>query len=233
MKIPSIVVLSAALALPFAFMATGAHADTVTFSGTGTWSNLNCNGCSISGNSRVLDMSGNNNSTITINNQNNVSFSVPPNQNDVVLGSLTWVNNASTGTDQNFSVHFNFTLSFTSPNNSSDSQTFDLTITQPTNPPGDHVFNISNATLANLGPFNLNGISVSDIHFALASGDNGTYDGSQWSNPENNTSVLRIVADFSATATPLPAALPLFAGGLGALGLLGWRRKRAARNVAV
>jgi hypothetical protein len=26
--------------------------------------------------------------------------------------------------------------------------------------------------------------------------------------------------------TPLPAALPLFASGLGALGLLGWRRKR-------
>ena len=30
----------------------------------------------------------------------------------------------------------------------------------------------------------------------------------------------------SVTATPLPAALPLFATGLGALGLLGWRRKR-------
>ncbi len=29
-----------------------------------------------------------------------------------------------------------------------------------------------------------------------------------------------------ATATPLPAALPLFATGLGAFGLLGWRRKR-------
>jgi hypothetical protein len=28
------------------------------------------------------------------------------------------------------------------------------------------------------------------------------------------------------TSTPLPAALPLFASGLGALGLLGWRRKR-------
>ena len=30
----------------------------------------------------------------------------------------------------------------------------------------------------------------------------------------------------AVTATPLPAALPLFAGGLGAMGLLGWRRKR-------
>ena len=31
------------------------------------------------------------------------------------------------------------------------------------------------------------------------------------------------------SATPLPAALPLFATGLGALGLLGWRRKRKAQ----
>jgi hypothetical protein len=30
----------------------------------------------------------------------------------------------------------------------------------------------------------------------------------------------------SEVETPLPAALPLFATGLGALGLLGWRRKR-------
>ena len=30
------------------------------------------------------------------------------------------------------------------------------------------------------------------------------------------------------TATPLPAALPLFAGGLGVMGLLGRRRKRKA-----
>jgi hypothetical protein len=31
---------------------------------------------------------------------------------------------------------------------------------------------------------------------------------------------------------PLPAALPLFAGGLGALGLLGWRRKKKAAALA-
>ena len=34
------------------------------------------------------------------------------------------------------------------------------------------------------------------------------------------------------TATPLPAALPLFATGLGALGLLGWRRKKKAAALA-
>jgi hypothetical protein len=35
--------------------------------------------------------------------------------------------------------------------------------------------------------------------------------------------------DVSVTATPLPAALPLFATGLGALGLHGWRRRRKTR----
>jgi hypothetical protein len=34
---------------------------------------------------------------------------------------------------------------------------------------------------------------------------------------------------FTVTPTPVPAALPLFATGLGALGLLGWRRKRKAQ----
>jgi hypothetical protein len=34
--------------------------------------------------------------------------------------------------------------------------------------------------------------------------------------------------DVNATVTPLPAAFPLFATGLGALGLFGWRRRRKA-----
>ena len=49
------------------------------------------------------------------------------------------------------------------------------------------------------------------------------------------------VADISATflqvetqsQTPLPATLPLFAGGLGAFGLLAWRRKRKTVAVTV
>jgi hypothetical protein len=32
----------------------------------------------------------------------------------------------------------------------------------------------------------------------------------------------------TAAATPLPAALPLFATGIGGLGLLGWRKMRKA-----
>jgi len=34
-------------------------------------------------------------------------------------------------------------------------------------------------------------------------------------------------------ATPIPAALPLFASGLGVIGLLGWRRKKKRATLAV
>jgi hypothetical protein len=39
-----------------------------------------------------------------------------------------------------------------------------------------------------------------------------------------------VIATEEIVTTPLPAALPLLATGLGALGLLGWRRKRTALN---
>jgi hypothetical protein len=44
-------------------------------------------------------------------------------------------------------------------------------------------------------------------------------------------STAAIIARESAS-TPLPAALPLFATGLGGLGLFGWRRKRKVRAIA-
>jgi hypothetical protein len=40
-----------------------------------------------------------------------------------------------------------------------------------------------------------------------------------------------ITGNLPIATTPLPAALPLFATGLGALGLLGWRRKRKAQTI--
>jgi hypothetical protein len=52
----------------------------------------------------------------------------------------------------------------------------------------------------------------------------GTYD--LWFAEVNG---LPGILQASSTAVPLPAALPLFATGLCALGLLGWRRKRKAQ----
>jgi hypothetical protein len=48
------------------------------------------------------------------------------------------------------------------------------------------------------------------------------------------TATVTQLTGFSAldATTPLPAALPLFATGLGALGLLGWRKKRKAAAFA-
>ena len=47
-----------------------------------------------------------------------------------------------------------------------------------------------------------------------------------------NDMVVRIDAGESCAATPLPAALPLFATGLGVMGLRGWRRKRESAAVS-
>ena len=45
----------------------------------------------------------------------------------------------------------------------------------------------------------------------------------------DNSFVFTNVSITLTSETPLPAALPLFATGLGALGLMGWRRKRKLR----
>ena len=47
----------------------------------------------------------------------------------------------------------------------------------------------------------------------------------------NTATVTIVVNQVIVSTTPLPAALPLFATGLGALGLFGWRRKRKAQAV--
>jgi len=54
-------------------------------------------------------------------------------------------------------------------------------------------------------------------------------------NPELYISAVAYQQNSGTTGqgtTPLPAALPLFASGLGALGLFGWRRKRKASAIA-
>jgi hypothetical protein len=46
------------------------------------------------------------------------------------------------------------------------------------------------------------------------------------------TQPFQIATEEVVSTAPLPGALPLFATGLGALGLLGWRRKRKATALA-
>jgi hypothetical protein len=58
----------------------------------------------------------------------------------------------------------------------------------------------------------------------------GTFTSISWTNP---TSENWYGFTVGAVHTPLPAALPLFATGLGAMGLLGWRRKRKKNAAAL
>jgi hypothetical protein len=58
----------------------------------------------------------------------------------------------------------------------------------------------------------------------------GTYD--LWYAEVNGLPAV-LQATATPLATPLPATLSLFAGGLGALGLLGWRRKRKTSSRSI
>jgi hypothetical protein len=78
-----------------------------------------------------------------------------------------------------------------------------------------------------------------DVTGTFTGGDHTThsfildfYDSSlTWAFANYDSSGTRVGGDlgnYTVTATPLPAALPLFATGVGALSLLGWRKRRKA-----
>jgi hypothetical protein len=74
--------------------------------------------------------------------------------------------------------------------------------------------------------FALSGANIGSGLFSFVSSPGVGFCGS-FSFPCVNGS-LQIESIAVLVVTPLPASLPLFATGLGALGLLGWRRKRKA-----
>ena len=90
-------------------------------------------------------------------------------------------------------------------------------------PPILDVFTVSGGqvTSANFVSVNLN---LSELEFLPQSGVTGVLFG-----PGGDMLGGPVTFSPVTSATPLSAALPLFATGLGALGLLGWRRKRKSR----
>jgi hypothetical protein len=71
-----------------------------------------------------------------------------------------------------------------------------------------------------------NGEVMTDVQLVMASGDSFI----QFKQPRiSGICDLGTVGCQLVPPIPLPATLPLFASGLGALGLLGWRRKRKSR----
>ena len=217
----------AAVGLLAGLLHSPANAATVSFTGDGNFSNLsNCIGCFLYNGNNNLYMSGLNASTLSI---TDISNSVATNTDNTVLGQITWVNRASFFTDQNFNVKYNFTLSFTSPSNAFDTESFSFNIQQTNNPHGDKI-NFTAGALSNLGPFTLNGVTISDLKFSVLGA--GGYDGSTWYNPEGGISTLQITADFTA-AVPEPSTWAMMILGFAGVGFMAYRRKaRSALQVA-
>ena len=212
----------AAVGLLTGLMHAPANAAIVSFTGDGQFSNLsNCIGCFLFNGGNNLYMSGLNASTMAI---ADISTSVETNKDNFVIGQITWVNNASFLTDKNFDVNYKFTLSFTSPSLPLDSETFGFNIQQTNNsnnPAGDKV-KFTSGALTNLGPFTLNGVTVSDFQFSVLG--SGNYAGGTWYNPEGGTSTLQITADFTAPV-PEPSTWAMMILGFAGVGFMAYRRK--------
>jgi hypothetical protein len=145
--------------------------------------------------------------------------------NDVILARLDWYNSATwaQGDLDLFGVNWLLTVTFTQPTGSGDTEEFNLSISNPINPPGDHVTGLT-------------GITISDLKYTVVDGsgpgistltfNNGA---GSWYNPENNWASLLITADFTAngnSTSPVLVAAPgtlLLGGSL--LGLSVWRRR--------
>jgi hypothetical protein len=229
-----------AIALPTAVIAAP-----ITGTGQGSFSNLSsCDNSGSSQDCRIVNTGANGSNTQvqwgTTSSRNDfvnpstltavdLALNVINNATNVKIAQLTWFNSATLSQSDlsSFGVDYNLTIAFTSPVGASgDSELFDLTIANPSNPPGDVISSFTLNDLANLS-FNLPGWTVSNLHYVADSGtslcgNNNT----SWCNPEGNTGNLYIEANFTKTNVPEPLTLSLFSAGLAGVAALRRRRKQ-------
>jgi hypothetical protein len=142
----------------------------------------------------------------------------PGNPFPVPVSSPNWFGVGGPGTGFNYTLSFSNlldSLSFTVPGtgNSTTMAAWSATAYSAANVQLDQVGN-PNITFPNslTQTYTLTGPAISYVVF--------------FDNVQNFAGVHLALDDLTMSQTPLPAALPLFASGLGALGLIGWRRKR-------
>jgi hypothetical protein len=167
-------------------------------------------------------------STLTANAPNfSQAFNVPG--GSLLVGSLTWFN-ASTFANQTpdtVTADLTWTVNYTSPGGATDSDVFNISITNTDNPLGDLLDGLQ-VTATDFGvPTILDASTKITGYYLALIGAIGTYNSTTglWTAPEDKASVLGLYANVQVV--PLPAAAWLLIAGIGGLGLASRRRKAA------